>query len=141
MDGSGSDGGEQRTGQSVKGSRRYRSAAERVRIVGETLKPGVLVQEVAHRHGVKPSVVYRWRVLHKRGLLTVGARKTQVTLLPLELSGSSSDSGELRIVSGRDESAGVGAIEVEFSGGRRLRVRGVVDAQTLRQVIQGLSQS
>jgi transposase len=140
MDGSGSDGGEQQAGDRVRRSRRYRSAAERVRIVGETLKPGVLVQEVAHRHGVRPSVVYRWRVLHKRGLLTVGARKTQVTLLPVELGEGSSDSGKLRIVSRRDESTGVGAIEVEFSGGRRLRVRGVVDAQTLRQVIEGLSQ-
>lgn len=101
----------------------------------------MLVQEVARRHGVKPSVVYRWRVLHKRGLLTAGARKTQVTLLPVELGESSSDSGELRIASGRDESGGLGAIEVEFSGGRRLRVCGVVDAQTLRQMIQGLSQS
>jgi hypothetical protein len=64
MDGSGSDGGERQAGGGVRQSRRYRSAAERVRIVGETLKPGVLVQEVAHRHGVKPSVVYRWRVLH-----------------------------------------------------------------------------
>jgi transposase len=141
MDGGGSDVGERQAGDGVRQSRQYRSAAERVRIAGETLKPGVLVQEVARRHGVKPSVVYRWRVLHKRGLLTAGARKTQVTLLPVELGESSSDSGELRIASGRDESGGLGAIEVEFSGGRRLRVCGVVDAQTLRQMIQGLSQS
>jgi len=141
MDASGSDGGDQRAGETMRRSRRHRSVAERVRIVGETLKAGVLVREVAHRHGVKPSVVYRWRVLHKRGLLTGRARKTQVTLLPVELGESSSACGELRVVSGPDESAGVGTIEVEFSGGRRLSVRGVVDAQMLRQVIQGLSQS
>jgi hypothetical protein len=59
----------------------------------------------------------------------------------VELGESSSARGELRVVSSPDESVGVGTIEVEFSGGRRLSVRGVVDAQMLRQVIQGLSQS
>jgi transposase-like protein len=141
MDGSGSDEGEQQVGDGVRQSRRHRSVAERVRIVGETLKAGVLVREIAHRHGVNPSVVYRWRVLHKRGLLMGRARKTQVTLLPVEIGESSSAGGELRVVSRPGERAGVGAIEVEFSGGRRLSVRGVVDAQMLRQVIQGLSQS
>jgi transposase len=136
MDGSGSDGGERQSGNAVLRSRPYRSVTERVRIVGETLKPGVLVQEMAHRHGIKPSVVYRWRVLHKRGLLTGVARKTQVTLLPVEVDQSSSGRGDLRVVSGQDESAGLGVIEVAFTGGRRLSVRGVVDAQTLRQMPQ-----
>jgi transposase len=141
MDGSETGGGEQQAGDGVGPLRRHRSAAERVRIVGETLKAGVSVGKVAHRHGVNPSVVYRWRMLHKRGLLTGRARKTQVTLLPVELRERSPARGELRVVSRPKESAGVGAIEVEFSGGRRLSVRGVVDAQMLRQVIQDLSQS
>jgi transposase len=141
MDGSGSDGGERQSGDAVLRSRRYRSAAERVRIVEESFKPGVLVQEVAHRHGVKPSVVYRWRVLHKRGLLTDRARKTQVKLLPVEVDQSSSGRADPRVVSEQDESAGLGVIEVAFTGGRHLSVRGVVDAQTLRQIIQQLSQS
>lgn len=41
--------------------RRNCSAELKERIVSETLEPGVTVTEVAHRHEVDRSLVYRWR--------------------------------------------------------------------------------
>src|SRR5690606_34627715 len=41
--------------------RRNWSAEFKERIVSETLEPGVTVTEVAHRHEVDRSLVYRWR--------------------------------------------------------------------------------
>jgi transposase len=41
--------------------RRCRSAAEKVRLVEETLEPGMSVSFVARKHGVSPSLLFRWR--------------------------------------------------------------------------------
>jgi transposase len=42
------------------GRRRW-SAADKVRIVDETLLPGAVVSEVARRHGLTPQQVFTWR--------------------------------------------------------------------------------
>lgn len=47
--------------------RRRWSAAEKLRIVEETLTGGDSVSAVARRHGVAPNLLYRWRRLMTEG--------------------------------------------------------------------------
>src|ERR671910_2458566 len=41
--------------------RRRWSVAEKVRLVEETLEPGMSVSFVARKHGISPSLLFRWR--------------------------------------------------------------------------------
>jgi transposase len=47
--------------------RQMRSAAEKLRIVEETLVPGASVALVAREHGVNANQVFEWRRLHLAG--------------------------------------------------------------------------
>jgi transposase len=49
--------------------RRRWTTAEKVRIVNESLAPGVMVSEVARQHDIHPHQLHRWRQLARRGLL------------------------------------------------------------------------
>lgn len=51
--------------------RRRRSEAERARIAAESLLPGMLVAEVARRHGVTRWQVYDWRKQLRQGRLAL----------------------------------------------------------------------
>jgi len=43
------------------GGRRRWSADDKARILEETLVPGAVVSEVAHRHGLRPQQLFGWR--------------------------------------------------------------------------------
>jgi transposase len=49
--------------------RRRWTTAEKLRIVEESLVPGVMVSEVARRHDMHPHQLHRWRQLARHGLL------------------------------------------------------------------------
>jgi hypothetical protein len=51
---------------SVERRRRW-SAAEKVRLVEETMQPGMSVSYVARRAGVAPSLLFKWRRLMLEG--------------------------------------------------------------------------
>jgi transposase len=50
--------------------RRRFSDADKLRLVAEAFRPGAMVIEVARRHQVDESLLYRWRRLVAQGLLT-----------------------------------------------------------------------
>jgi transposase len=54
---------------SVQRRRRW-TASEKVRMVEETLEPGMTVSLVARRHGVAPNQLFTWRRLVAQGGLT-----------------------------------------------------------------------
>ena len=92
------------------------------RMVAETLAPGASVSIVARRHDVNSNQLFRWRrQLLPKAMVESGA------MVPVEIA---PDGGRPR----RVEREGV--IEIAFGCGARVRLRGEVSSETLRQVIE-----
>ena len=108
--------------------RRRWSLQDKLRIVEETLQPGVTVSEVARRHGLAPSVVFTWRRLAREGRLgeTAGPVFMPVEITPVPAQAAPMASPARR----------TGVIEIVLSRGRRIRVDREVDAEALRRVLQ-----
>lgn len=62
---------------SVQRRRRW-TASEKVRMVEETLEPGMTVSLVARRHGVAPNQLFSWRRLVAQGSLTAAGSGEEV---------------------------------------------------------------
>ena len=92
--------------------RRRWSAAEKAKIVEESLEPGALVKAVAHRHDVHPNLLHHWRRQAKRAL--EGDRGLK--FLPVAVTPSARPKAE-------------GSIEIELEGG----VRGSMRRSTRRR--------
>lgn len=109
--------------------RRFRSVAEKQRIVRELFDSGCSGAEVARRHGVNANLIFTWRRLHEQGLLTSHtrrARKPTVRLLPVKVDAR-----------GTAPAASVGEayVEIELPGGIRVRSFGAVDRAMLESVL------
>jgi transposase len=113
------------TQRSSRPKRRQWSEAFKRQIVAETLAPGASVSIVARRHDVNANQVFKWR----RQMAVEQSPAVQgVTLLPVAIA---PEAGEPRARARRS-----GTIEITFSGGARVCVRGEVSPETLRQVIE-----
>ncbi|MGF9764982.1 transposase [Microvirga sp. 0TCS3.31] len=109
--------------------RRRWSLQDKLRIVEETMQPGVTVTEVARRHGLAPSVVFTWRRLAREGRLgDAGPAFMPVEITPIPAQVPSAALPPRRI----------GLIEIVLGRGRRIRVDREVDAEALRRVLQVL---
>jgi transposase len=124
--------------------RRYRTAAEKRRIVEETLVRGASVAVVARRHEVNANLVFGWRKLYQKGLLGAHPKVPVTPLLPVRITDGSptrrgkavrgAESAAKGPRKGRDPSS----IEVEFSGGVCVRVHGEAGAEMLRRLVDAL---
>jgi transposase-like protein len=76
--------------------RRWRSVAEKRRIVELTLEPGASVALVARAHGVNANQVFKWRRAFERGEMPEPAAAS-TALLPVTVSGprETRDAGEI----------------------------------------------
>lgn len=101
--------------------RQYPEALKR-QMVAETLAPGASVSIVARRHDVNSNQLFRWR----RQLLPKAVVESGV-MLPVAVA---PDEGRPRRT-GRE-----GMIEIAFGCGARVRLRGEVSPEMLRQVIE-----
>ena len=114
------------TGAVKRSKQRRRSAEERRRIIEATLVPGASVARVAQEHGVRASLVYKWRrrygAVKKRATIKRAAK-----LLPVEVA-------EERTGGSADVSSPVSVIEIELPKGR-LRIVGA-DAALLRAAVE-----
>jgi transposase len=99
-------------------------------ICAQTRVPGVSVSQVARRYSVNANQVFNWLKDPRFG---VGQEIDDAScFLPVEIV------DPVRPEAGRPVS-GDGKIEVELSGGHRLRVIGPYDPEALALLIRGLS--
>ena len=107
--------------------RRQYSEALKRQMVAETQVPGASVSIVARRHDVNSNQLFRWRrQLLPKAVVESGA------MVPVEIApdGGRPDGGRPR----RADQEGV--IEIVLGCGVRVRLRGEVSSETLRQVIE-----
>ena len=110
--------------------RRNWSIEDRLRIVRETLEPGVVVQAVADRHGISTGQLYTWR---KQMLATAMSGFAPVAVVP--------DAPQRPAPAPSSEPAILGApatIEIVLPSGASIRVTGGADAAVLRMVLAEL---
>jgi transposase len=102
--------------------RRQYSEAMRRQMVAETLAPGASVSVVARRHDVNRNQLFRWRrQLLPKAVVESGA------MVPVAIASN----GDRPRRTDRE-----GVIEIAFACGARVRLRGEVSSETLRQVIE-----
>jgi transposase len=113
----------------VAGTRRSWTAEQKQAILAEAKNAATTVSAVARRHGLTPSLLFRWR-REALDAKRAAARPPQPAFVPLCLPGPvSTDSCE------RSPS---GIIEIELATGHRLRADASVDIGVLRTLIEAL---
>jgi len=121
--------------------RRRRTVAEKRAIVKESMTPGMSVAQVSRRHEVNANQIFGWRRMYQAGLLEGDGVKQASQLLPVKIEAARSKtvtSAHRRGAKPNSERAAPGLIRIELPGGRRVQVRGRVDAAVLAQVIAAL---
>jgi len=118
--------------------RRNWSNALKEQIVSETLESGVTVTEVARRHDIDRSLVYRWR-----RALGVSRTRAATAFLPVEVAdgpGAAEDSSlPMLPMMPSAPASGAGRIEIEFADGCRVWVDNQVDGDALTRVLDVLA--
>ena len=122
----------------VVAQRRRFSEDFRRGLVQRTLAPGASVAKVALEHRLNANLLFKWRWRYLREL--GGARGEAAKLLPVNVEPVSSPA-ESRLLEtlapAPSRSAAAGCIEIELARGR-VRLKGAVDRETLRCVLQML---
>src|SRR5215510_8762306 len=107
-----------------RSKRRQHSEALKRQMVAETQVPGASVSVVARRHDVNSNQLFRWRrQLLPKAVVESGA------MVPVEIAAC----GDRPRRTDRES-----VIEIVFGCGVRVRLRGEVNCETLRQVIEQL---
>lgn len=123
---------------------------DKVRIIEETLEPGVSVCAVARRHGIAHSLLFTWRRQAREGRL--GGEDAAPLFVPVAIAAPDPASPVPALISAarpvmaespvpsprRPRPRKTGVIEIELGGGRRVKVDRDVDAEALRRVLDAL---
>lgn len=127
------------------GGRRRWSDDDKGRILEETLIPGVIISDVARRHGLRPQQLFTWRrEAQHRLMASVSAGMTPPLFVPAIIEAPTASTNNEKAVRRspsvrrRERSASsVAAIEFEI-GGVTVRVGRDADAETIATVIRAL---
>jgi len=126
----------------VAEARRRWSAAEKQAIVAEAAQPGVNISAVARRHGIKPSLLFRWRRLARDG---EDSRSTPA-FVPVTLAlpaaeapapGPVAEADALPVspASAANRDSDEHRIEIALGNGRVVRVGAGIDMGSLRRIL------
>ena len=120
--------------------RRNYTPSEKVRIVEEAFRPGVIVKDVARRVGIHESLLYRWRRL-MRAASPAGGPPTFVPLMvTAEPDVVESPTLPSTTPSPAASTAVAGAIlEIMLPDGARVRLEGAVDPTLAAAVLRALT--
>lgn len=113
--------------------RRAHDAAFRDVVVAASHASGARVQEVAERHGICPSLVYRWR----RAAAAAATGDGGAGLLPVRIVNERAPAPPAQRTPAPSSPVlpPSGVIEIEFAGGVRVRVGEAVSVAALRRVL------
>lgn len=112
--------------------RRRFSDDDKARIVSEAMMPGASVLDVARRHRVCTSLVYRWRrTLLRAGVASEALPLPGAAFVPVEVAGAPT--------APQPEPLGAGVVEVVGPGGQRVRLAPPIDARVLKTVLAGFA--
>ena len=112
------------------GRRRRWSDEVKGRIVAESYSPGVVVSEVAHRHGISPQHLFAWRKAARAGVLSLPADEAPL-FVPVVT--------ELRSAGPGTEAAARSSTTISIEiGGAVVRAAVGVDPTWLRDVLRAV---
>ena len=131
----------------VAETRRCWSDAEKEAVVAEAERPGVNISALARRHGVKPSLLFRWRRLAREAKnpqsapafipVTLALPAAEVEAPPAN-SEPDAGSGPSPSFAGAARHRADNRIEIERGNGRLVRVGADVDVAALRRILDAL---
>jgi|SRR5580700_9807603 transposase len=139
MDGIEVSGEDRQPADHSKRIRRRWTTEQKRRMVREAERPGAVRQQVAQRHGVHLSVLNRWRKELRIGAPSAKKPVRRVRLLPIRVSKTQAPRAASQPARVSMAVAAVDSIEVAFTAGQRVTVRGLVDGGALRTVLQELA--
>ena len=113
--------------------RRWHPISEKLKVVRESLQPGISVAEVARANGVNANQVFTWRRAFERGELS----EPSVALIPVTVSNSEE---EKRAAPEVVVPAAGGAIHIELPGRAVISVESGADPTLLRTLLESLRQ-
>ncbi|RUW48541.1 hypothetical protein EOA32_25435 [Mesorhizobium sp. M1A.F.Ca.ET.072.01.1.1] len=122
---------------SVERRRRW-PRQEKERLVAASFEPGVSASEIARSAGIHVSQLFRWRKDLCERVDASASQLVPVEIVPatappaVETPASSASPGRRR------RKSGIGIIEIELGGERRVRVDRDVDGEALRRVLDAL---
>src|SRR3954463_8670366 len=105
------------------GRRRRWSAAEKLRIVEESISAPRLASATARRHGISNQLLFSWRKAYRAGRLGV-----PIGFVPATIVAEPPATGR---------GSGCGRIEIVSANGRRVLVDGEVDVENLLRILRG----
>ena len=121
---------------SVERRRRW-SREEKERLVAASFEPGVTASEIARSAGIHVSQLFRWRKDLCRRTDASVPQLVPVEIVPAPVTlARETEAPTTTAVPARRRRHGI--IEIDLSGGRRIRVDSDVDADALRRVVDAL---
>jgi transposase len=123
----------------VVAKRRRFSKDFRRGLVQRTLVPGASVAKIALEQRLNANLLFKWRRRYLRELAALRGEAPKLLAVNVEPVSSASESRLLETLAvAPSRSAPAGCIEIELARGR-IRLKGAVDPQTLRSVLQILT--
>jgi transposase len=132
----------------VAETRRKWSDAEKHSIVAEAERPGANISAVARRHGIKPSLLFRWRRLAREtpppstapAFVPVTLALPPACSEPVAPEASPATSSPLPAARPDAEGGRDDRIEIELGNGRLVRVGAGVSTDVLKRIVDLLEQ-
>jgi transposase len=120
------------TSQMAPSKRRYRTNAEKLQIVQESMADGVSIAAVARRHGVNANLLFNWRRRYQQGILEKSREPVATKLLPVEIA----PEPDRPPTTAHKQPTGL--IRITLPGGVAVDVHGRVDGAMLADVLNVL---